>query len=167
MKKRKILSISGVITNSSSEVFLIDAKKSSKEKIIDFIAEIIADIRSSDGYCDWDHAKEEAKKYDIWLDSDWESMYQLFIDCYISPDKRHEFTEEDFLKLFPYFYSTDEARKRIKSVRISDGIADEVKAEISSIILDEDVYATIYNLLYPDKYSHKMSNKIDKYNDKK
>ena len=170
MKNRKILSISGVITNSSTEVFLIDARnisknKITKEKVIDFIAEIIADIRSKEEeYYDWNRAKEDAKLYDIFIDKDWDSMYQLFVDCYISPDKKYEFTEEEFLKLFPYFYSVDDIKKRLMSIKISDGIADLIKSKLSSIILDEDVYTVIYSLLYPDKYSHRMSDKIEKYN---
>lgn len=86
-KERKILSISDVITNSSSEVFLIDGKNIvrkkasnlSKDKILDKIIDIAAECRSKDYGSDWKTERSEIIKYhEISLNEDWESMYQLF-----------------------------------------------------------------------------------------
>lgn len=172
-KKRKILSISDVITNSSSEVFLIDGKNIvrkkasnlSKDKILDKIIDIAAECRSKDyGSSDWKTERSEIIKYhEISLNEDWESMYQLFLECYVAPDKRDEFTEEDFLKLFPYIYSVEDAKKRIISIRISDGLADLIENEIKPFTLDKKLYAAIYSILYPSEHNFEITNKIDKF----
>lgn len=172
-KKRKILSISDVITNSSSEVFLIDGKNIvrkkasnlSKDKILDKIIDIAAECRSKDyGNSDWKTERSEIIKYqEISLNEDWESMYQLFLECYVAPDKRDEFTEEDFLKLFPYIYSVEDAKKRIISIRISDGLAELIENEIKPFTLDKKLYAAIYSILYPSEHNFEITNKIDKF----
>ena len=171
-KERKILSISDVITNSSSEVFLIDGKnvlrkksrEITKDKVLSRVIDIAADCKRRDyGGSDWKYEKEEIIKYkEVTIDEDWDSMYQLFLNCYVAPEKQHEFTEEDFLKLFPYIYSVEDARERIVSILISDGLADAIRDDIKPFILDKNIYSAIYGILYPNE-NYDIMTKIEKY----
>lgn len=171
-KERKILSISDVITNSSSEVFLIDGKnvlrkksrEITKDKVLSRVIDIAADCKRRDyGGSDWKCEREEIIKYkEITIDEDWDSMYQLFLNCYVAPEKQHEFTEEDFLKLFPYIYSVEDARERIVSIRVTDGLADAIRDDIKPFILDKNIYSAIYGILYPNE-NYDIMTKIEKY----
>lgn len=123
-KKRIISSISGVITNSSSEVFLIDLKDTgfTEKTFIEFLESILkADKERNQG----------SGMAGILELENWDSLYERFCKLYIPGNK--SFTLNDFLKFWPVS-SIEEARERFFKLNVDEGfldIIDEIERNYS------------------------------------
>ena len=122
--KRVISSISGVITNSSSEVFLIDLKDTgfTEETFMEFLES----IREADK-----ERNQGSGMAGILELENWDNLYEIFCKLYVPENK--SFTKQDFLKLWPV-KDIEEARERFFKLKVDEGfldIIDEIERNYS------------------------------------